>query len=78
MGNTTPQQETTMTTGEKIRSRRRALNTLTLERVAEELGYSVSHIADIETGKVSPRLEELQSLAAALGCTAVSLIGDES
>lgn len=66
-----------MKTGEIIRSKRRALNTMTLARLANRLGCSVGHISDIETGKVSPRINELRLLSGVLGCAVVDLLGDE-
>ena len=48
----------------QIRQRKK----LTLKQLAEISGISKSEINDIENGKVSPRFETLEALAAALNC----------
>lgn len=51
---------------------------LTQEELAERSGFSRSTIINYESGKRSPRLEDLKMIAAALGCTVADLAGNPS
>lgn len=47
----------------------------TLENLSEITGISVSQLSRFESGKRRPRAEELVQIAAALGTTAIELLG---
>lgn len=49
--------------------KQRTSNNYTLVQLAEKTGVSKSEINAIENGKVSPRLNTLESIAAGLGVT---------
>lgn len=50
---------------------------MTLEQLAELSGISKSTLNDLENGKRSPRLEQLESIAAALGVSINDLFQSE-
>lgn len=65
-----------MTTGERIRARRKE-RCLTLRQLGAMTSLSNGALSQHETGQHSPSLALLARIAAALGCTSASLLGDE-
>ncbi|PWI45102.1 helix-turn-helix domain-containing protein [Streptomyces sp. ICBB 8177] len=59
--------------GDGIRRRRRALD-LTLAEVARRAALSVPFLSQVENGRARPSMRSLQSIADALGTTAVQLL----
>ena len=59
--------------GTRIRIRRAVLR-LSQPELADALGVSVATISNWETGKTSPRADDLHRIAAALVCSAVWLL----
>ena len=51
-----------MTVGERLRNLRRGKR-LTLQELSLQIGYSISHISDIERGRDSPSLAICLSIA---------------
>ena len=62
-----------MTTGDKIRERREALE-MTQEDLSVEVGVGRSFICKIETGAKHPNVVLLQRIAKALRCTMDELV----
>lgn len=59
--------------GKQIRHARRAAG-YTLAQLGEAIGYSSSYLSQVETGKRSPRVSMLQTLAATLGVPVEDLL----
>lgn len=64
-----------MTTGEKIRSMRKAKG-LTQKQVADRCNMADSAIRKYESGKITPKIETLQKIAVALDTIPYTLLDD--
>ena len=62
-----------MSIGTFIRQQRRAKG-MTQSELAAMLETSIPHISNLETGKVTPRLQTIERLASALGCPASAFL----
>ena len=59
--------------GERVRLIRNEKN-LTLSKIAERTGYSISYMSDIETGKVLPSIEAVKKLADVLDVPVTTIV----
>lgn len=64
-----------MTIGDRIRNKRKE-NSLTLKRLSEKCGISVSFLSDIEKNRRRPSLDRLKDIAEGLDTTVSFLLGE--
>lgn len=64
---------TSLSLGQKIRKRRRAIDK-TLQQVAAEVGLSIGFLSQIERGASTPSLSSLSNIAEALGTTIADFV----